>query len=131
MAALCAVALAVAGLAHLYFQYISNQVYEECTNHLEEVYSQVNHNFVSFLEKNWGNLDDWVHHIQIEDEEGVVTFLRGRQRNWQFSQFYFLAPDGRGFTAEGAEEQLDLKDAGDTLFGARERTMFMDTLSTG
>ena len=79
MAVLCSVGLAVALMAQLYFQYVSRQIYEECTSHLVEVYSQVNHNFVSFLEKNWGNLDDWVHHIQIENEEGVLTFLHGRQ----------------------------------------------------
>ncbi len=63
MAALCAVGLAIALMAQLYFQYISRKVNEECADHLVEVYSQVNHNFVPFLEKNWGNLNDWVHHI--------------------------------------------------------------------
>lgn len=73
--ALCSVGLAIALMAHLYFRYISEQVYEECTGHLVEVYSQVNRSFISFLEKNWGTLDDWIHHIQIEDEEGVVKEL--------------------------------------------------------
>ena len=129
VAALCAVGLAVALMARLYFRYVAQQIYEECADHLVEVYSQVNHNFVSFLEKNWGSLDDWVHHIQIEDEEGVSTFLQGRQQNWKFSQFYFLSSDGRGLTPEGAVEQLELERAGDALFQRQERAMFMETLS--
>ena len=129
VAALCAVGLAVALMARLYFRYVAQQIYEECADHLVEVYSQVNHNFVSFLEKNWGSLDDWVHHIQIEDEEGVSTFLQGRQQNWKFSQFYFLSSDGRGLTPEGTVEQFELERAGDALFQRQERAMFMETLS--
>ena len=127
----CAVGLAIGLMAQLYFQYVSQRIYEECADHLVEVYSQVNQNFVSFLEKNWGNLDDWVHHIQIEDEEGVSTFLHGRQQNWKFSQFYFLSTDGRGLTPEGTVEQFKLESAGDALFHMHERTMFMETLSSG
>ena len=130
-AALCAVGLTIVLMAQLYFQYISQKIYEESADHLVEIYSQVNRNFVSFLEKNWGNLDDWVHHIQIEDEEGVLTFLQGRQQNWKFSEFYFLSSDGRGFTPEGTVEQFELESAGDALFGRQERIMFMDTLSSG
>ncbi|MCM1105383.1 MAG: response regulator [Blautia sp.] len=131
VAALCAVGLAIALMAQMYFRYISQQVYEECADHLVEVYSQVNHNFASFLEKNWGNLDDWVHHIQIEDEEGVSRFLHGRQENWGFSEFYFLSSDGRGFTPEGGEEQFRLEGVDDELFRQQERAMFMETLSSG
>ena len=129
VAALCAVGLAVAWMAQLYFQYVSQQIYEECADHLVEVYSQVERNFVSFLEKNWGDLDDWTHNIQIEDDEAVSAFLQGRQQNWKFSQFYFLSSDGRGVTPEGAVEQFELERAGDALFYERERTMFMETLS--
>ncbi|MBD5394038.1 MAG: response regulator [Lachnospiraceae bacterium] len=130
-AVLCVVGAAVALMAHFYFRYISQQIYEECADHLVEVYSQVNHNFVSFLEKNWGNLEDWVHHIQIEDEEGVVTFLHGRQQNWKFSQFYFLSSDGQGLSPEGTVEQFNLESASETLFHKQERAMFMETLSSG
>ena len=131
VAVLCAVGLAVALMAQLYFRFMSQQIYEECADHLVEVYSQVNHNFVSFLEKNWGNLDDWVHHIQIENEEGVLTFLHGRQQNWKFSQFYFLSSDGQGLTPEGTLEQFELESASNALFHKQERTMFMETLSSG
>ena len=130
-AVLCVVGLAVVLMAQLYFRYVSQKIYEECADHLVEVYSQVNHNFVSFLEKDWGNLDDWVHHIQIEDEEGVLTFLRGRQQNWKFSQFYFLSSDGQGFTPEGTVEQFKLERVSEALFLRHERTMFMETLSSG
>ena len=127
----CAVGLAIGLMAQLYFQYVSQRIYEECADHLVEVYSQVNQNFVSFLEKNWGNLDDWVHHIQIENEDGVLTFLRGRQQNWKFSEFYFLSSECKGFSPEEVVEQFEMESAGGEIFQKQERTMFMETLSSG
>ena len=115
-AAICVVVLAIAMIVQFYFQYISQEVYEECTSHLVEVYSQVNYNFISFLEKNWANLDDWAHHIQIEDDEHVLSFLQARRQNWKFSQFYFLSEDGLCITPEGEEEYFAMEQDHDAIF---------------
>ena len=131
MAVLCVAGIAAMLMARFYSAHVSQQIYEECTSHLVEVYSQVNRNFVSFLEQNWENLDDWVHTIQARDEEDVAPFLRSRQQNWQFSEFYFLSPDGRGLASDGTVEQFAMDVAADTLFQKRERTLFLETLSSG
>ena len=130
-AAICVVVLAIAMIVQFYFQYISQQIYEECAGHLVEVYSQVNYNFISFLEKNWANLDDWAHHIQIEDDEHVLSFLQARRQNWKFSQFYFLSEDGSCITPEGEEEYFAMEqdNSHDALFQRQERVMFSETLS--
>lgn len=128
---LCAVGLAIILMGSAYFQYVSKRVYDESTSHLVEVYSQVNNNFASFLERNWGNLDDWTHHLQIEDEKGVLKFLSGRQQYWKFSKFYFLAQDGQGITPDGVTEQFSLKNSHDALFKQKERIMSNETLPSG
>ena len=130
-AVLCAAGLAIALMARLYSVYVTRQINEECTSHLVEVYSQVNRNFVSFLETNWENLDDWVHTIQAQSEDAAAPFLRSRRQNWGFSEFYFLSPDGRGLTPDGAVEQFEMEIAGDSLFEKEERTLFLETLSSG
>ena len=61
--------IAIILMGHLYLRGVSSYVYEESTSHLMEVYSQVNQRFSSFLEQNWGNLNDWDHHLYVEDEE--------------------------------------------------------------
>ncbi|MCI8464544.1 MAG: response regulator [Lachnospiraceae bacterium] len=133
LAALC---LCIAGsvitlMGYFYFQYVSRQVYEESTSHLTEIYGQVNHTFAGFLEKNWGNLSDWVHHLQIEDEAGVVTYLEGRQESWKFSEFYFLSEGGNYITVDGSRGQLALEGDRDRLFHEGERIMTNEILTSG
>ena len=128
---LCGVGVIIALMGRGYFRYISQRVYEDSTNHLVEVYSQVNHNFASFLERNWGSLKDWEDHIYLEKEEDVLGFLEERQAYWGFSQFYFLAPDGTYLTPSGEKGQLKLEDTRDALFAGGERIMSNETLPDG
>ncbi len=128
---LCIAGGAAALLGYFYFQFVSRQVYEESASHLTEIYGQVNRTFAGFLEKNWGNLSDWVHHLEIEDEEGVVTFIEGRREAWKFSEFYFLSEDGSYITVDGTRGRLLLEDAGERLFGEGEKIMDSEVPSSG
>ncbi len=128
---LCIVGGMAALMGYFYFQYVSRQVYEESSSHLTEIYGQVNRTFAGFLEKNWGNLNDWVHHLQIEDEAGVVRFIEGRRESWNFSEFYFLSEDGSYITVDGTRGRFLLEDAGERLFDEGENVMDSETLPSG
>ncbi len=128
----CAAAAVIMAMAYSYSQYVSRRIYEDSTEHLVEVYGQVTHNFVSYLERNWGNLDDWDHQLRmVSDEKGIRAFLDGRQEYWGFSQFYFLAEDGTYITPAGERGQLTSEDCYASLFTDREQIMANETLPTG
>ncbi len=128
---LCVIGLVILLLGNSYVHYVSQRVYVESTGYLAELYGQVNYNLHAFWERNWGNLDDWTHHLQIEDEKGVLTFLKSRQAFWKFSTFYFLAPGGRCLTPEGVEGTLTLEDAMDDLFLRGEPVIANEHLPSG
>ncbi len=125
------VGTAIVFMGYFYFRFISQRIYEESVGHLEEIYSQTNATFVSLAERNWGSLDDWTHHLQIEDEAGVLTFLDGRKRYWKYSSFYFLSPDGKYMTPKGDTGSLSLGNYHEKLFRQGERIMESETLPNG
>ena len=127
----CIAGAAAALTGYFYFRYVSRQVYEESAGHLTEIYGQVNHTFAGFLEKNWGNLKDWVHHLAMEDEAGVAAFLEERRESWKFSEFYFLSKDGSYITVDGMRGKLSLEEAGERLFEEGKEIMDSETLPSG
>lgn len=128
-------ALTISGIAvsigYAYFRYISQQVYEDSTGHLTEVYNQVNKNFSSFIENNWGKLDDWNHHLHIESEQGVKTYIDGRKDYWNFSDFFFLSEDGTGVNQDGKTENFSLEKKSNDLFKKHKNIISNEILSDG
>lgn len=111
------VALAVGLLAAIltasiaYFQFVSTKIYEESTNHLTEVYTQVNRSFHDMVSKNWKNMQVWTSYLRdIKDEDKVVTFIQEQQEQWGFTDFYFISRDGFYLAASGNSGYLNLKD---------------------
>lgn len=121
----------IIGIAYSYLEYTSNKIYEESTSHLIEVYSQVNNNFTHFIERNWGNLNDWNHHIHIEDENGIKKYLDERQEYWGFTSFYFIAYDGKSISQNEEAEEFSLGEYRDDLFENGENIFFHETVSSG
>ena len=128
---LVAVGTAIALMGSSYFHYISKRIYEDSTGHLVEIYGQVNHNFSFFLERNWGNLDDWDRNLREEDEDRIQAFLKSRQELWAFSDFYFLAKDGSYVTFTGEKGKLALENVRDMLFLDGENVMSSETTQVG
>ncbi len=117
-----------------YFRFISQRIYEDSTRQLQEIYSQVNHSFGAFVERNWGLLDGWGEYLALagDGESGTVAdFVAGEQEYWGFSQFYFLAEDGSCVTTAGEENTMGLDGALDSLFKDQENVMAGETLATG
>lgn len=121
----------IIGIAYSYLEYISNKIYEESTGHLIEIYSQVNNNFAYFIERNWGNLNDWNHHIHIEDEKGIKKYLDERQQYWGFTNFYFIADDGSCFSQNGETEKFSFGKSREALFENNENVFFHESIASG
>ena len=128
---LCTIGIVIILIGYVYVSFVSKCVYAESAEHLSEVYNQVNRTFNVFLERNWGDLADWTHHLHIEDDDGVLTYVTGRKEYWGFSEFYFLSSDGSYMTAEGKQGVFSLEGVSDLLFAQGERIMANETLSTG
>lgn len=118
-------------MGHSYFQYISQRIYDDSTGHLVEVYSQVNHSFSFFLERNWGNLNDWNYYLKADDKNWILDFLNVRKKYWGFSDFYFLSENGRYVTSGGEIGKFALENTHDALFQNGEHIMANETLPSG
>ncbi len=120
------------GVAYLHF--ISRRIYQDSTDHLAEIYSQVNRSFSVFIERNWGILNNWGKYLALP-ESGDGSFfselIADEQDYWGFSEFYFLSEDGSCMTLGGAGEEIDLGEARDSLMQRQEAVMTGDTLSDG
>lgn len=128
---MCAIGITVYTIGDRYFQYVSNHIYTDNNVHLSEVYSQVNNNFRFYLERNWGNLTDWESYIYSEEEDEATRLLESRQKYWGFSQFYFLASDGRYVDLKGQEGTFKLTGVRDILFVSEKKIISNETLPAG
>jgi signal transduction histidine kinase/DNA-binding response OmpR family regulator len=96
-----------------------------------EIYNQVNHNFRSFLEKNWKSLQDWVYYIQSEEDDHILDFIKIRQREFKFSEFYFIDCEGNYITPNGGKGIFLLEGGQDCLFQQKDQLIINETLPTG
>ncbi len=126
------VVVAVACLG--YATFISAKINEESTNHLTEVYAQVNDKFSTLVAKNWNLLSGWARHIDVLDEsdkEALREFLVLEQEKWSFTDFYFLRNDGSYLTIDGESGYIDLGAQLEPLMLDGENVVVDGTLPTG
>ena len=131
---MCVVGIAVIVIGTVYFQFISQRIYEDSTSHLQEIYGQVNRSFVAFAERNWGILEGCSDYLALTgdaEEEMMLRYIRRKQEYWGFTDFYFLAEDESCMTADGAEDRMDLGGSKETLLGERTPVMTGETRSDG
>ncbi len=130
VAAVCALAVWI-GTA--YFDFISQRIYKDSTDHLQEIYGQVNRSFSSFTNRNWGLLKSWGSYLaQAEgQEEAVADYLEAERESWGFSQFYFLSRDGACLSAQGERSSLELEGAWEGSLRAGRPVMAGETLPDG
>ena len=86
---MCAVGVAALAIGLVYFDFISDRIYEDSTDHLEEIYGQVNRAFGAFVERNWGLLEGWGKYLARagEDGEAAEVFIEGEREYSNHSSF--------------------------------------------
>ncbi len=130
--ALTAVAVILIGV--IYFNFISDRIYEDSTGHLREIYGQVNSSFGAFLERNWGLLDSWSDYLGAtggEGDEAAKSYLEDKQSHWSFSEFYFLSSDKHSLSLSGEEDGVSLTGEWELLMDSRDPVIAGESLSTG
>ena len=128
------VGAAVIIIGVVYFDFISQRIYEDSTGHLEEIYGQVNRSFGIFVEQNWGLLDscdDCFALAEETDGAAIGDFIADKKDYWGFSEFYFLSHDGSCMTPSGETSSMDLGEAWDLLIDRQEPIMTGQTLPGG
>ncbi len=132
-ALVCLVVIAAILIGIFYFNFISRKIYEDSTDHLSEVYGQVNRSFGAFVERNWGILYSWSDSAALNgaDESTVPEFISREREYWGFSEFYFISADGKCVTADGTAGSMDLGKDWDILTLQGEPVMAGETLSDG
>ncbi len=117
-----------------YFNFISQRIYKDSTDHLGEIYGQVNHSFGAFVERNWGLLDSWSNYLKMSKDtkkSTVSDFISQEQDYWGFSEFYFISNDETCMTLDGTKVNMALEGAWDSLTQQRKSIMAGETLSSG
>ena len=91
---MCAIGIAAVLTGIVYFNYMSEQINQDSTVHLEEIYGQVNRSFGAFVEENWGLLDSWGENISMmQKDDSVPAYISEKKETWGFSDFYFLSSE--------------------------------------
>ncbi len=130
---LCAVMAAAVAIGAVYFGFISKRIDEDSAVHLQEIYGQVNNSFGSFVDRNWGLLNEWGRRFELAeglDRASVTAMVDQERERWGFSEFYFLSADGIGMTPAGEKSGMDLCGSGDGQ-SPREPVMAGQTLPSG
>ena len=92
-----------------YFAFVSSMVYEESSSHLKEIYAQSKKAFRGIVLDKWKNLDDWMPYIEhARGEEEMLQYIGDRQKQWGFTDFYFISRDGDYITSEGEKGYISL-----------------------
>lgn len=98
-------------LIGIYFRFVSRMIYEESSQHLTEIYTQINQSLSDTVSEKWRALEFWSRYLQISDsDEDISDFIESRKKQWNFRDFYFISSNGSYRTAEGKSGFIDFKD---------------------
>ena len=131
---ICFTGVAVILTGIICFRFISRRIYEDSTNHLEEIYGQVNRSFGAFVERNWGLLESWNDYFGIAPNASfsdISNYISDKREEWGFSEFYFISADKRFMTPDGASGGIELNGAWEDLMKNAEPIMAGETLPDG
>lgn len=119
-----------------YTRYMNQQVRIESSQHLEELFTQVNVIFQDAVLRTWKYLDSWKEYIleHCGDESGrrqIEEYMERQREAWGFHDFYFLSKDGNYVTASGQDGYFDLGDGLFSLMNEKKNIVVNNTLSNG
>ena len=93
-----------------YLSFVSRTVYEESTEHLEEILHKSNSMLGMIVNKNISYLHLWNGFLDSNpDNDGIQTYLESVKQELGFAEFYFLSYDGNYITPRGETGYLGLQ----------------------
>lgn len=119
-----------------YTRYMTRQVQRESSQHLEELFTQVNRVFQDVVSRTWKYMDGWKEYVleHCKDGEGrrlLGEYISRQKEVWGFHDFYFLDKDGNYLTLSGETGYFDLGDSLFELMNDGRNIVINSTLSTG
>ncbi len=124
--------VAIVLISFAYSRFATQQILQESVNHLEEIYTQINENFCSTVNKNWRLLRSWksyIANVAERDPDGFTSFIEEEREDWHFSTFYFLAENGDYVTSRGWRGTLDLGEENRKLLMEEKQDIAVDCAS--
>ena len=132
---ICIMAIVIVIMSISYTRFVSNRMYKESSIHLRELYSQINSDIKNLAENNWKLLKDWGisidQFIDNDEKDKLVSYIKNKQEEWDFTDFYFLDNSGRYKTISGKEGYLELGEHLEKLVGNREKIILGSTCADG
>lgn len=94
-----------------FFDFVSQTIYDESTNHLVEIFHQANQTLYNMVSVNWSRMRMWAPYLEIvEKEADIVSYVNQAREESNFTDFYFISRDGNYITLEGKKGYLDLRE---------------------
>lgn len=110
-AAIAGTLTVIFAMSILYFNFVSSKIFEESSNHLKEIYSQVNHSFHGIVSENWSLLMSWSPFFEeTEDAEKTVEYVENQKELYGFTDFYFISENGDFKIPGGGTGHFDFKE---------------------
>ena len=104
-----------------YLSFVSRTVYEESTEHLEEILHKSNSMLSMIVNKNISYLHLWNGFLDSNpDNDGIQTYLESAKQELGFVEFYFLSYDGNYITPRGEKGYLGLQSNLDEKLAAQK-----------
>ena len=127
--------LIVVVIGIFYIKFVERKINEESTNHLYEIFDQIDSEFESLAEHNWKLLSDWniyIRHILDNNEiEKLQKFLENGRVQRKFKDFYFLDQEGNYRTLSGDQGCLELGEQQEMLFEEKKNVVIDGRTSNG
>ncbi len=124
-----AVAAVTVCIGVFYFDFISERIYRDSTNHLREIYGQVNHTFGGFVERNRRLLKSCSDYLDTSGKDALSPeIVKKLKESWGFSEFYFISADRKCIRSDGSSYEMILENRWDTLLSDREPIMAAEIL---
>ena len=102
--------------AFVFFDFVSQKIYEESTAHLTEIFHQANQTLYNMVSINWSRMRMWAPYIEkTQSDEEIVAYVKQAREESNFTDFYFISRDGEYITLSGGRGYLDLRDQLPTL----------------
>ena len=99
------------GAGFSYYEFVSRTICAESTAHLVEIFHQANQTLYNLVSNNWRRLRMWAPYLKTaESEEDIAVYLNQAQKEYNFTDFYFISRNGEYITLEGQRGYLDLRD---------------------
>ena len=107
--------LGIVTASFLYVNSVNDTIYNESSDHLSEIYHQVNQSLNSVVRNTWSSLHSWEPYLRETEDDNKIEYIKGLQQEGIFTEFYFINKDSKYMTVDGKSGYLDLKEKLDEL----------------